>query len=267
MRLVTWNVNSLKARGPRLLEFLAQHAPDVVCLQETKTEAAAFPTGELVRAGYAAAHHSGGRWAGVAILARDGLMISDVQRGLPGEARSDQARWVEATVDGLRIASVYVVNGQAVGSEPWAEKLQFLHAMRERLTALRAPEVVVMGDFNIAPHDADVYDPAAFTGSTHVTPEERGALEELCAAGGLVDAYRTLYPVGGEDPNRTHHTWWDYRQGHFHRGLGLRIDLALLSEPLATRLVRAGIERDYRKGTKPSDHAPLVVELSRTPVG
>ncbi len=262
MRLVTWNVNSLKARGPRVLELLAQHAPDVVCLQETKTEIAAFPIEELARAGYRAAHHSGGRWAGVAILARDGLAISDVLTGLPGEARADQARWIEATVGGLRVASVYVVNGQAVGSEPWAEKLQFLHAMTERLAALRAQELVVMGDFNIAPHDADVYDPAAFAGSTHVTPEERAALAALCAAGSLVDAYRALYPVGGEDPNRTHHTWWDYRQGHFHRGLGLRIDLALLAERLVPRLVRAGIERDYRKGAKPSDHAPLVVELS-----
>ncbi len=261
MRLVTWNVNSLKVRMPRVLAFLAEHAPDVVCLQETKTEAAAFPVGELERAGYVAAHHSGGRWAGVAILAREGLAVSDVRAGLPGEARADQARWIEATVGELRVASVYVVNGQAVGSEPWAEKLRFLHAMGERLSALRARELVVMGDFNIAPHDVDVYDPAAFAGSTHVTAEEREALAGLSAAGGLVDAYRTLYPVGGEDPNRTHHTWWDYRQGHFHRGLGLRIDLALVSEPLAPRLVRAGIERDYRKGTKPSDHAPLVVEL------
>jgi len=261
VRLVTWNVNSLKARGPRVLDLLSRHVPDVVCLQETKAEAAAFPVEELALAGYSAAHHSGGRWAGVAILARDGLELSGIRAGLPGEARPDQARWIEATVAGLRVASVYVVNGQAVGSEPWAEKLRFLHAMGERLAALRAQELVVMGDFNIAPADADVYDPAAFAGSTHVTAEEREALAELSAAGGLVDAYRALHPVGGEDPNRTHHTWWDYRQGHFHRGLGLRIDLALLSEGLVPRLVRAGIERDYRKGIKPSDHAPLFVEL------
>ncbi len=259
MRLATWNVNSLKARLPRVLEFLAQHEPDVLCLQETKTEPAAFPVAELAAAGYQAAHHSGGRWAGVAILAREAP--TDVVAGLPGEASPEQARWVEATVGGLRIASVYVVNGQAVGSEPYAEKLQFLHAMGERLAALRAQELVVMGDFNIAPDDADVYDPAAFAGSTHVTDEERGALADLAGAGGLVDAYRALYPLGAEDPNRTHFTWWDYRQGHFHRGLGLRIDLALMSEGLAPRLARAGIERDFRKGTKPSDHAPLLVEL------
>lgn len=263
MRLVTWNVNSIKVREPRLLEFLGRHAPDVICLQETKADASAFPVDALARAGYSAAHHSGGRWAGVAILARDGLALEDVRLGLPGEARADQARWIEATVGGLRVASVYVVNGQAVGSEPWAEKLQFLHAMGERLAVLRGrDDLVVMGDFNIAPHDADVYDPAAFAGSTHVTPEERDALAGLSAAGGLVDAYRTLYPVGGEDPNRTHHTWWDYRQGHFHRGLGLRIDLALVSAALVPRLERAGIERDFRKGAKPSDHAPLVVELA-----
>ena len=262
MRLVTWNVNSLKVRLPRLLEFLAQHQPDVVCLQETKTEAAAFPEAELAAAGYGAAHHSGGRWAGVAILAREGLELTDVAAGLPGEAREDQARWVEATVGGLRVASVYVVNGQSVGSEPWAEKLQFLDAMGARVAALREQPLVVMGDFNIAPADADVYDPGAFAGSTHVTPEEREALADLSAAGGLVDAYRALHPLGAPDPNRTHHTWWDYRQGHFHRGLGLRIDLALVSEALVPRLERAGIEREYRKGTKPSDHAPLVVELS-----
>jgi exodeoxyribonuclease III len=264
VRLVTWNVNSLKVRAPRVLEFLAEHAPDVVCLQETKSEPTAFPVAELEAAGYASVHHSGGRWAGVAVLAREGLAIEDVAVGLPGEARPEQARWVEATVDGLRVASVYVVNGQAVGSEPWAEKLQFLHAVEARVAALReAPGgLVVMGDFNIAPADADVYDPAAFAGSTHVTPEEREALADICASGGLVDAYRALYPLGAPDPNRTHHTWWDYRQGHFHRGLGLRIDLALLSEALVGRLVRAGIKRDYRKGVKPSDHAPLVVELS-----
>jgi len=262
VRLVTWNVNSLKVRLPRLLELLVEHAPDIVCLQETKAEPAAFPVEALARAGYVAAHHSGGRWAGVAILAREGLPLTDVRIGLPGEARPDQARWVEATVGGLRVASVYVVNGQAVGSEPWAEKLQFLHAMGERLAALREQQLLVMGDFNVAPHDADVYDLAAFAGSTHVTPEEREALQELSAAGGLVDAYRALHPVGAPDPNRTHHTWWDYRQGHFHRGLGLRIDLALVSEALVGRLERAGIEREYRKGTKPSDHAPLVVELS-----
>lgn len=262
MKLTTWNVNSLKVRMPRVLEFLEHHAPDVICLQETKTDAAAFPEAELLEAGYAAAHHSGGRWAGVAILAREGLEISDVVTGLPGEAEPDQARWIEATVDGLRVASAYVVNGQAVGSEPFAHKLQFFDAMARRAAALRETDLLITGDFNVCPEDADVYDPAAFEGSTHVTEEERAALAEVCAAGDLADAYRVLYPVGGEDPNRTHFTWWDYRQGHFHRGLGLRIDLGLLSARATGRLVRAGIERDFRKGTKPSDHAPLVFELS-----
>ncbi len=263
MRLATWNVNSLKMRAPRVVELLAQHAPDIVCLQETKSEPSAFPVAELEQAGYASVHHSGGRWAGVAILARAGLSVEDVVLGLPGEARPEQARWVEATVEGLRVASVYVVNGQAVGSEPWAEKLQFLHAAGERVARLRDRPggLVVMGDFNIAPADADVYDPAAFAGSTHVTAEERDALAALCAAGALVDAYRALHPLGAADPNRTHHTWWDYRQGHFHRGLGLRIDLALISAALVPRLARAGIERDFRKGAKPSDHAPLFIEL------
>ena len=262
MRLATWNVNSLKARLPRVLEFLAQHEPDVLCLQETKSSPEAFPVAELAQAGYGVAHHSGGRWAGVAILARSGLEITEVRCGLAGEARPEQARWIEASLDGLRVASVYVVNGQAIGSEPWAEKLGFLAAMGERVAALRDRPMIVMGDMNIAPDDADVYDPAAFEGSTHVTPEERGALRELCSAGGLLDAYRALHPLGAEDPNRTHFTWWDYRAGSFHKGLGLRIDLALVSEQLVPRLERMGIERDYRKGTKPSDHAPLVVDLS-----
>lgn len=250
MRLVTWNVNSLKMRMPRLLELLAEHAPDIVCLQETKTDAAAFPAAELREAGYLAHHHSGGRWAGVAILAREELGLEGGICGLPGERMPGEARWCEATVGGLRVASTYVTNGRAIGTEPFAEKLAFLDAMRERAGAVDA----ILGDFNVAPADVDVYDPAAFAGSTHVTPEERSRLHALLAAG-FVDAYRHVHP------DTQQFTWWDYRQGHFHRGLGLRIDLVLVREALAQRLRAAGIYRDYRKGTKPSDHAPLFVEL------
>ena len=250
MNLVTWNVNSLKARIPRVLEFLDQFAPDVVCLQETKAEAATFPALELRAAGYESHHHSAGRWAGVAILARTGLALEDAACGLAGEMVPSEARWCEATVGGLRVASVYVTNGRAIGTPPFEEKLAFLDAMAER-----APNVdVILGDFNVAPVDADVYDPAAFVGSTHVTPEERSRLEAILDKG-FVDAYRHLHP------DTPQFTWWDYRQGHFHRGLGMRLDLALLRQELAPRLRRCGIERDYRKGTKPSDHAPLVIEL------
>jgi exodeoxyribonuclease-3 len=251
VRLVTWNVNSLKARLPRVLELLDELEPDVVCLQETKTEAAAFPAAELRAAGYEAHHHSAGRWAGVAILAKAELGLEDVACGLPGERVPDEARWCEATVGGLRVASAYVTNGREVGSTWFEEKLGFLGAI-----AARAPQLdVIAGDFNVAPADLDVYDPAAFAGATHVTPQERAAVAAILRDAGFVDAYRHLHP------DTVHYTWWDYRQGHFHRGMGLRIDLVLLRAQLAERLAAAGIARDYRKGAKPSDHAPLVVDL------
>jgi exodeoxyribonuclease-3 len=256
VKLATWNVNSLKVRMPRVLEFLAQHRPDVVCLQETKSDPDAFPVDELHDAGYGCMHHSTGRWSGVAILAREGLECSRRTQGLPGEVHADEARWIEATVDGVRIASVYVVNGREVGSQWFAEKLQFLDAMITRAAKLRGEPLVIAGDFNIAPADLDVYDPAAFVGSTHVTEDERSRLARLIEAGGLVDAVRALHP------DEQLFTWWDYRQGHFHRRMGLRIDLVLLSEDLAGGLTAAGIDRNYRKGVKPSDHAPLLVEIA-----
>jgi exodeoxyribonuclease-3 len=254
VRLVTWNVNSLKARLPRVLEFLDEHAPDVLCLQETKCEAAAFPHDELAAAGYRAADHSGGRWAGVAIVARGGLALTDPLAGLPGEPAADESRWIEATVGGVRVVSVYVPNGRELDSEWYAGKLEFLAAAARRARELRGAPLAVAGDMNVAPADADVYDPAAFAGSTHVTPAERTALQALRDAAGLRDAFRQLHP------DEQQFTWWDYRAGHFHQGLGLRIDLALVSRDLAERLTRCGIERPYRKGAKPSDHAPLVVE-------
>jgi exodeoxyribonuclease-3 len=247
---VTWNVNSLKARLPRVLELLAEHAPDVVCLQETKCEPAGFPEAELAEAGYAAHHHSGGRWAGVAILARHGLALEPGAAGLAGEPAPSEARWCEATVEGLRVASAYVTNGRAIGTPTFDEKLVFLEAI-----AARGPQLdVIAGDFNVTPTDLDVYDPQAFAGETHVTPQERDRLRAILDAG-FVDAYAHLHP--GEQQ----FTWWDYRQGHFHRGLGLRIDLVLVRTELSPRLRAAGIARDYRKGSKPSDHAPLLVEL------
>jgi exodeoxyribonuclease III len=255
VRLVTWNVNSLKARLPRVLELLELHRPDVVCLQETKCEPAAFPAGELRAAGYEAAHLSGGRWAGVAILARTGLELAEPVTGLPGEA-VDEARWVEATVAGIRFVSVYVPNGREVGSETFAQKLTFLGAMAARAEALGDGPLVISGDMNVCPANRDVYDPSAFVGSTHVTAEERAALAAVGERGGLVDAYRVL------EPDEPGFTWWDYRQGHFHRKLGLRIDLVLLSEALAGRIERCGIDRDFRKGPKPSDHAPLLTDLA-----
>jgi exodeoxyribonuclease III len=255
VKLVTWNVNSLAVRMPRVLELLERHVPDVLCMQETKCAAEAFPVAELRAAGYEAVHHSGGRWAGVAILARAGLAVDAGPSGLPGEVRADEARWVEAVVDGVRVASTYVVNGREVGSPWFEEKLAFLDAVVTRVAQLHGEPLVVAGDFNIAPEDRDVYDPAAFAGETHVTEAERSRLARMLEAGGLVDAYRAVHP------DEQQFTWWDYRQGHFHRGLGLRIDLALVGERLASGLTACGIDRDFRKGPKPSDHAPLLVEL------
>ncbi len=255
MDLATWNVNSLAVRLPRVLEFLAEQAPDVLMLQETKCEAAAFPSTELAAAGYDAVHHSAGRWAGVAIVAKQGLDLKEAQAGLTGEQRADEARWIEASVAGMRVASAYVTNGRELDSEWFAEKLAFLDALIARGAMERDVPLVVAGDFNVTRDDRDVYDPAAFVGATHVSAEERTRLERILSEGRLVDAYRELHP------EEQQFTWWDYRQGHFHRGLGLRIDYVLIDAALAPRLEQCDIRRDYRKGTKPSDHAPLVASL------
>lgn len=247
MQLVTWNVNSLRARLPRVLELLATHSPDVVCLQETKVSEADFPTAELHCAGYQAVHHCAGRWAGVALLARADLSVEDPSRGLVGEPSPDEARWVEATIEGLRVASVYVPNGRALDSPSFLEKLAFLDALAARAPALDG----VLGDFNVAPADRDVYDPGAFLGSTHVSEAERTRLSAVLA-GDLVDALRRLHP------DEVAYTWWDYRQGHFHRRMGLRIDLALLSGRMVAGLRECAVLRDFRKGPRPSDHAPLL---------
>jgi exodeoxyribonuclease-3 len=256
MLLATWNVNSLTMRLPRVLEFLDKHRPDVLCLQETKVGDATFPAVHLADAGYAAAHHSGGRWAGVAVLAPVDRAPYDVVRGLPGEVQAGEARWVEATVGGLRVVSVYVVNGRALDTPTYEEKLTFLDAMHDRLAVLAAGElpVFVTGDFNIAPADRDVFDPAVYVGTTHTSRPEREALDRILATG-LVDAFRHV------EPEAVQFTYWDYRAGMFHKNLGMRIDLALLSARLAPRITRCGIDRDFRKGLKPSDHAPLLVEL------
>jgi exodeoxyribonuclease-3 len=259
MDVVTWNVNSLRARLPRVLELLETESPDVLLLQETKVEAADFPVDELRAAGYEAVHHSAGRWAGVAILAREGLALADDSAGLPGEVQADEARWVEATVGGIRMCTAYVTNGREVGSAWFDEKLAFFDAMAARVAHLRADgtPVIVGGDLNVTRDDRDVYDVVAFEGETHVTPQERERLQTIITDGGLLDAYRLVHPDDQQ------FTWWDYRQGHFHRGLGLRIDYLLVSEALAGGVRECGILRDFRKGTKPSDHAPLKVTIER----
>lgn len=254
--IVTWNVASLRARLPRVLELLEHHTPDVVCLQETKCTTDSFPAFALAQAGYETVQHSGGQWSGVAILVRAPLAAADPLLGLPGDPVPAEARWVEASVAGLRVISTYVPNGRALSHPEYPRKLAFLEAAAKRAAALHAQPVVICGDFNVIPEDRDVYDPAAFVGATHVTPAERARLASICAAGGLVDAYRALHP------ELQQFTWWDYRAGSFHKNLGQRIDLALLSRRLAPRLLACGIDRDFRKGPKPSDHAPLLVRLT-----
>jgi exodeoxyribonuclease-3 len=254
VKLATWNVNALKVRMPRVLEFLELHQPDVLFMQETKCEPDAFPLLELEAMGYRAIHHSAGRWAGVALLARG--EPEEVSVGLAGEPSRDEARWVEADIDGLRAVSVYVPNGRSPDSPFYEDKLRFLDAMVERVAELSGGPLVVAGDFNVCPTDLDVYDPAAFVGATHVTPAERERFRALLDVG-TVDAFRALHP---DEPG---FTWWDYRQGHFHRKMGLRIDAFLLSPQLAEDLLECGIDRSFRKGPRPSDHAPLLCELAR----
>jgi exodeoxyribonuclease-3 len=257
--ILTYNVNSLGARLPRLLALLETHQPDIALLQETKSGPEAFPHLTLQAAGYQTVDFSGGRWAGVAILVRQGLHIGEVIAGLPDEPWPGQARWLEAVVEGTRIISVYVPNGRLVGSAEFAGKLVFLEAMASRAGRVRSEPVVIAGDMNVCPTDLDVWDPRLVHGATHVTPDERERLAALSGFG-FVDAFRAAHP---EEPG---FTWWDYRAGHFHKGFGLRIDLAFLSARLCGALDTAWVDRSFRKpsavpGTKPSDHAPLLVRL------
>ncbi|MFG3442736.1 exodeoxyribonuclease III [Nonomuraea sp. NPDC047897] len=262
MRIATWNVNSVKQRLPRLLPWLDQRQPDVVCLQETKLADGAFTEllGEPLGArGYQIAVYGEARWNGVAILSRAGL--DDVVAGLPDGPGfpHPEARTIAATCGGVRVHSVYVPNGRTPGSDHYRYKLTWLAALRDVVGA--GPDaVIVCGDMNIAPTDADVFDPLAYAGHTHVTPPERAALAELQALG-LRDVVRDRWP--GERV----FTYWDYRAGMFHKDLGMRIDLALASAPVAGRVRAAWVDRHARKGTGPSDHAPVIVDLDEAPDG
>lgn len=255
MRLATWNVNSLRSRLPRLLPWLAETRPDIVCLQETKTTADAYPTAELQSAGYESAAHSEGRWNGVAVLSRVGL--ADVVNGFAKEPGfpDPEARAISATCDGLRVWSVYVPNGRTPDSPHYAYKLSWLATLRDALALDLAGgrPTLVCGDFNVAPTDADVWDPAAFVGATHVTAPERDALAQILATG-FTDVVPR--PMKGPHP----FTYWDYRAGMFHQNMGMRIDLVYASAGVTVE--SAYIDREARKGKAPSDHAPIVVDLS-----
>jgi exodeoxyribonuclease-3 len=262
VRVATWNVNSAKKRLPRLLQWLDQREPDVVCLQETKLANDAFEAllgAELAARGYTCALNGEVQWNGVAILSRVGL--EDVVVGIPGGPGfpHSEARAVSARCDGIRVHSVYVPNGRVPNSEHYDYKLAWLAALRAMVGA-DPQATMVCGDVNIAPTDVDVFDPDAYVGQTHVTAPERQALADLQTVG-LRDVVRERWPT------ERVFTYWDYRAGMFHQDLGMRIDLALASTDVATRVRAAWVDRQARKGTGPSDHAPVIVDLDDAPDG
>jgi len=254
MRLAAWNVNSLKVRLPQLLEWLAVHQSDVVCLQETKLEDHNFPQQEIEAAGYRVIFSGQKTYNGVALLARE--TPSDVEYGNP-YFPDPQKRLIAATVNGIRVVCAYIPNGQAVGSEKYAYKLAWLAALEawigEQLAA--SPQLVLAGDFNIAPDERDVHNPAAWEGQILCSEPERAAFQRLLSLG-LKDSFRLF-----EQPEKSF-SWWDYRMLGFQKNQGLRIDHILLSAPLAERCIAAGIERDMRKRERPSDHAPVTALIA-----
>jgi exodeoxyribonuclease-3 len=262
MRIATWNVNSVKQRVPRLLPWLDERSPDVVCLQETKLTDDAFAEllgDDLAKRGYQSAVHGQAAWNGVAILSKVGL--DDVVAGVAGAPGfpDPEARAVSATCDGVRVVSVYVPNGRVPESDHYHYKLAWLAALKEMIAA--GPEAtIVLGDMNIAPTDEDVFDPEAYIGQTHVTPSERAALADLESLD-LHDVVRDRWP------GKRVFTYWDYRAGMFHQDLGMRIDLALASSSVAGRVKAAWVDRQARKGSGPSDHAPVIVDLDEAPDG
>ncbi|HEX7611165.1 MAG TPA: exodeoxyribonuclease III [Candidatus Limnocylindrales bacterium] len=280
MRIATWNVNSLKARLPRVEEWLVQRVPDVLLMQETKLADEAAPDMPFRMAGYELAHHGEGRWNGVAIASRVGIedVVSNFGDGpvrrSPGPesaaastvealeaeasiAPGDEARMVSARCGGVRVVSIYAPNGRALDTPFYRAKLAWFDRLARWLRETQDPAepLVIGGDFNVAPEDADVYDPAFFAGSTHVSDPERAAVAAL-RDWGLVDAYRLHHP----EPGRF--SWWDYRAGNFHKGLGMRIDHLYVTRPVADRCAGAEIDRDARKGHLPSDHAPVWIDLA-----
>lgn len=264
MRFATWNVNSAAARQPRFIDWIDRAKPDVVALQETKLNDADFAEkfdDDLFRRGYSVAHHGAGRWNGVAVISRVGL--TEVRRGFAGDPGfpEPEPRAVSAVCDGVTVWSVYVPNGRSPEDPHYAYKIAWLAAFRDVVAAdVAAGPVVVMGDVNVAPADIDVWDPADFAESTHVTPAERSAISALVDLG-LVDTIRKRWPT------EVAYSYWDYRAGMFHKNLGMRIDLVLASTSLADRLAAAYVDRAARKGTGPSDHAPVIVDLDTAPDG
>jgi exodeoxyribonuclease-3 len=254
MKIATWNVNSLKVRLPHVLDWLVAHEPDVLCLQETKTEDKGFPFAELEAAGYRALHNGQKTYNGVALLTR--VEVSDIQRDIPGFA-DEQKRVIAATLDGVRVVCGYMPNGQAVGSDKYAYKLAWFAALtnwlREEL--VRYPKLALLGDYNIAPDDRDVHDPAAWKDQILCSEAERAAFRGLLGLG-LSDSFRLF-----EQAEKSY-SWWDYRMLGFRRNQGLRIDHILISAPLVPLCRTCQIDKAPRKLERPSDHAPVIAELA-----
>jgi exodeoxyribonuclease-3 len=253
MLIATWNVNSLRVRLPHLRDWLAANPMDVIALQETKLDDPDFPRDEIEALGLRVAFSGQRTYNGVALLARDEL--ADVVAGIPGFA-DDQKRVLAATIGGVRVIDLYVPNGQAVDSDKYQYKLRWLAALRDYVAAEldRHPQLIVLGDYNIAPEDRDVHDPKAWEGSVHVSEPERAALRALLATG-LEDCFRRF-----EQPEKSY-SWWDYRMMAFRRNAGLRIDLILASSALAQKCGACHIDRAPRKLERPSDHAPVVARF------
>ena len=256
MKIATWNVNSLKVRLPHLREWLGSAMPDVVALQETKTEDTNFPADEIAAMGYCAAFSGQKTYNGVALLAREAPR--DIVTDIPG-LDDPQRRILVGTVGDVRVANLYVVNGQEVGSEKFAYKLDWLAKVRAFLAEeiRRHPNLVVLGDFNITPDDRDIYDPVAWKEKILCSTPERGALKAILDLG-LHDTFRLFNDEAG------HYSWWDYRQAGFRRNLGMRIDLVLASEALRARCRAGSIDRTPRTWERPSDHTPAILELAES---
>jgi exodeoxyribonuclease-3 len=257
MRIATWNVNSVRSRLDQLTAWLARAAPDVICMQETKVEDHLFPHDALGEVGYRAVTFGQKTYNGVAIAAKFGLAIDDVQRGMDGDAEDAQRRMITATIEGVRVIDVYVPNGQAVGAPAFSFKLEWLARLRAHLAARYTPEhqVFLCGDFNVAPEPIDVHDPKKWEGQVLCHPDERAALKEILGWG-MVDIFRSLHPADAGQ-----FSWWDYRMGAFRKNNGLRIDLALVTPALAKRCKGASIDKRPRELEKPSDHTPVIVEI------
>ena len=257
MLIATWNVNSLKARLDRVTQWVKENQPDVLCMQETKMKDEVFPALTFAEMGYESAHFGQGQWNGVAIISKVGL--TDVVNNFAKPIEPDhEARIISATCGGVKVVCVYVPNGRALDDDHYKYKLGWMKKLRQHADTIAKPNdrLVIGGDFNIAPTDEDVWDVTKFEGATHVSAAERKVFADLCEWG-LADAFRELHP----EPKVF--SWWDYRNGSFHKGEGMRIDFLLATKSLMGEVEASSIDRNARKGEKPSDHVPVTITLKK----